>query len=141
MHSPILQPVVVLAGWTLIILIWLVARRLPAMKAMGIDLSKTVGGRGGDLEGKVAPKVTWPAHNYAHLVEQPTLFYAVALVLALTGADYTLNVWLAWAYALLRIAHSLWQVTVNVVLVRFLLFAASTLCLVALTVHAAMAVF
>ena len=141
MHSPILQPVVALAGWTLVMLLWLVARRLPAMKAMGVDLSKTIGGRGGDLEGRVEPRVTWPAHNYAHLVEQPTLFYAVALVLAVAGAGFGLNLWLAWAYVLLRVAHSIWQVTVNRVSIRFLLFAASTLCLLALTVHAAIAVF
>lgn len=141
MHSSILQPVVVLVGWTLIVLAWLIARRLPAMTAMGIDLSKTIGGRGGDLEGRVAPKVTWPAHNYAHLVEQPTLFYAVALVLAVAGAGDGVNAGLAWAYVVLRIAHSLWQVTVNIVLVRFLLFAASSLCLGALAVRAALAVF
>lgn len=141
MHSPILQPVVVLAGWTLVVLICLMARRLPALRAMGIDLRKSVGSRGSDLEGRVEGRIQWPAHNYIHLVEQPTIFYAVALTLALVGAGGGLNAGLAWAYAVLRIAHSLWQLTVNVVSVRFMLFAASSLMLIVLTVRAATAVF
>jgi hypothetical protein len=141
MHCSILQPVVVLAGWTLVVLVWLMARRLPALRAMGIDLRKSIGSRGSDLEGRVAGRIQWPAHNYIHLVEKPTVFYAVAVTLALAGAGGGVNAGLAWAYALLRIAHSLWQMTVNVVSVRFMLFAASSLTLIALTVRAAMAVF
>ena len=141
MQSGILKPVVVLIAWTLVMLVWMVARRLPAMKAAGVDLTRLVGGRGADADGVLPTSAQWKAHNYNHLMEQPTLFYAVALVIAFTGTGDGVNMWIGWGYAVLRIAHSLWQATVNRVSVRFALFLLSSLCLAALTLHAAMAVF
>ncbi len=141
MHSEILKPVVVLIAWTIVMLVWLVVTRLPAMKAAGVDIGKLVGSKTGDADGILPPAAQWKAHNYNHLMEQPTLFYAVCLVIAFTGTGDGMNAWIAWAYVALRIAHSLWQATVNKVSFRFVLFALSTLCLVALTLHAAMAVF
>jgi len=141
MHSEILKPVVVLIAWSLVMLIWLVVIRLPAMSKAGINLGKLVGGRPGGLDGVVPERAQWPAHNYIHLMEQPTLFYAVALVIALTGTGDGMNATIAWAYVLLRIVHSVWQATVNKVSIRFVLFGLATFCLVALTLHAAMAVF
>ena len=84
-------------------------------------------------------QVQWKAHNYNHLMEQPTLFYAIALSLALLGGGaWQLNVLLAWAYVGLRILHSLIQATTNVVRWRFLIFSLASLALLALTLHAAM---
>ena len=54
------------------------------------------------------------------------------------GFDAAINVWLAWAYVGLRVVHSVVQATTNVVRVRFALFALSSFCLMALTVHAAL---
>jgi len=141
MHSEILKPVVVLIAWTLVMLVWLIVTRLPAMKASGVDLGKLVGSKGTDADGVLPAQIQWKAHNHNHLMEQPTLFYAVCLVIAVTGAGNGMNAWIAWAYVGLRIAHSLWQATVNKVSIRFALFALATLCLVALTLHAGMAVF
>lgn len=140
-YSPILQPVIVLIAWSLVMLMWLVAVRMPAMKKAGIDIGKFVGGRPGGLDGVVDEKAQWPAHNYIHLMEQPTLFYAVALTLAIMGLGGGLNATIAWGYVVLRIVHSLIQATYNKVIIRFLAFALATICLVALTLHAAMAVF
>lgn len=141
MLPEILKPVAVLIAWTLVMLLWTVALRLPAMKRAGIDLGTVRGGRPGGLDGVIDEKAQWPAHNYIHLVEQPTLFYAVALLLAVAGAGGGLNATLAWAYVGLRILHSLIQATVNIIRYRFLVFALSTLVLLALTVHALMTVF
>ena len=69
-------------------------------------------------------------------MEQPTAFYAVALALAIMGMGDGLNAWLAWAYVLIRIVHSLVQATTNIVGIRFMLFLLSSLCLLALAVHA-----
>jgi hypothetical protein len=71
-----------------------------------------------------------------HLMEQPTIFYAIALTLALMDMGHGINLWLAWGYVALRIVHSIVQSTVNVVQIRFPLFALATLCLLGLTVHA-----
>ena len=141
MSFEILKPVVVLVAWTLVMWAWMVAVRMPALKAAGVDITKLTGGKGTDADRVLPPKVQWPSHNYNHLLEQPTAFYAVALTLALIGAGNGINATIAWGYVLLRIAHSLVQATFNRVSVRFLLFLLSTLCLIALTVQAALAIF
>lgn len=141
MHHPILAPVVTLVGWTLVMLLWVLAVRLPALRRAGVDLSKARGGRPGLLDTLLDEKAQWPAHNYMHLVEQPTLFYAIAAVLALLGAEGPVAVALAWAYVGLRIAHSIVQATVNRILFRFSLFIASSLVLILLTLTAALALF
>jgi hypothetical protein len=82
-------------------------------------------------------QVNWKAHNYTHLHEQPTIFYAIVLVLVAMDQSHDINVWLAWGYVGLRVLHSIVQSTVNKVKYRFPLFALSTLCLLGLTVHAA----
>ena len=138
-HSPILLPVVALVAWTLVMQIWMYATRLPAMRRKGIELKGRRGGRGGQLDGVLEDEVQWKAHNYNHLLEQPTLFYAIAITLAVTGGgQMQANVVLAWAYVGLRVLHSLIQATTNVVRWRFLVFSFASLVLLALTLHAGM---
>jgi hypothetical protein len=141
MHSEILRPMVVLIAWTLVMLGWTLATRLPAMKAAGVDMRTLVGTKAADADRALPPHIQWKAHNHNHLMEQPTLFYAVCAVLALSGTGNGVNAWIAWAYVGLRIAHSLVQATTNRVRARFLCFLLSSLMLVALTLHAALAVF
>ena len=142
MQSEILQPVVLLALWTMIMWIWMYVTRIPAMsKVPGLDAKTLVGGTGKDLEAVLPGKVQWIAHNYNHLHEAPTVFYAVALVIAITGTGDGLNATIAFIYVGLRIAHSLVQVLWNRVMVRFLLFALSSITLMILAIHAAIAVF
>ena len=86
-------------------------------------------------------RASWVADNYNHLMEQPTVFYATAIALALMGQGDGFNATLAWAYVGLRIAHSLVQVLVNRVVVRFALFMLSGLALAALVLHGAMSAF
>ena len=135
--SPILAPVVALVAWTLVIMLWMFVTRFAAMRKQGISLKGRVGTKTGALEGIIPDQVNWKAHNYTHLVEQPTLFYAICLTIALLGAGDGANLILAWSYVGLRVVHSLVQATVNIVLYRFSLFLLSSLCLVGLTVHAA----
>lgn len=134
--NAILAPVVALVAWSLVVLVWMMAVRLPAMKRKGIDLSRAKGGRPGVLDGVIEDEAQWKAHNYIHLMEQPTLFYAICLALALLGAGGGVNTMLAWAYVVLRVLHSLVQGTVNIIRYRFALFVLSTLVLAALTLHA-----
>jgi hypothetical protein len=141
MHSEILRPMVVLIAWTLVMLGWMLVTRLPAMKAAGVDMGTLVGTKASDADRSLPPQAQWKAHNYNHLMEQPTLFYAVCAVLALSGTGNGVNAWIAWAYVGLRIAHSLAQATSNRVRVRFLFFMLSSVMLAALTLYAALAVF
>ena len=98
------------------------ATRFPALKRKGISLAGRRGGRGAQLDGVVEDEVQWKAHNYNHLMEQPTIFYAIALTLALMNFGGGINSWLAWGYVGLRILHSLIQATVNIVAYRFAVF-------------------
>ena len=139
MDIEILRPVVVLVLWSMVMWVWLYATRIPAMRAARTRLDPRLPRE--QITGNLPPQVRWKADNYNHLMEQPTLFYAVALVLAAAGTGDGLNLWLAWAYVALRVVHSLWQATVNVILVRFAIFTVSSLVLALLAVRAAMAVF
>ena len=132
----ILGPVAALASWSMVMWVWLYATRIPAMQRAKIDAKGLVGTTGRNLDDKLPAEVQWKAHNYNHLMEQPTVFYAVALALAVGGQGNGLNAQLAWAYVVLRIVHSLVQVTVNRVLVRFVVFALASLVLIALSLHA-----
>lgn len=139
--ADILKPVVALLAWTMLMWVWMYATRLPAMGQAGIDGTKMVGSTGASLREKLPDAVSWKADNYNHLHEAPTLFYAVALVLAIIGQGDGLNATIAWVYVGLRVAHSIVQATFNRVVVRFALFALSTLALMALILHAAIPVF
>jgi hypothetical protein len=142
MYSAILQPVVALAAWTMIIWLWMYITRIPAMqKVEGLDMNGMIGGVGTDLDKIIPQKIQWVAHNYNHLHEAPTVFYAVAIVLAITGQGDNLNATIAWAYVAFRIAHSLVQLLWNRVVVRFALFALSSIALIMLVVHAVLTVF
>ncbi len=141
MGMDILQPAIALMIWTMIIWAWMYATRIPAMNKAGIDGKNLVGGVGADLRQKLPDPVNWKADNYNHLHEQPTVFYAAAIILAIVGHGDGMNAFLAWIYVGLRVAHSLVQVTANRVLVRFVLFALSSVVLIALIVNAALVVF
>lgn len=139
MDSEILKPVMALVLWSLMMWAWLYATRIPAMRAARTRLDPRLPKE--QITGSLPPRVRWKADNYNHLMEQPTLFYAVALVLAVAGAGNGLNLWLAWAYVALRVIHSLWQAMVNIILVRFAIFVVASLVLAVLAVRAAVAVF
>jgi hypothetical protein len=141
MSAQLLAPLCVLVLWTLLVLFWMISQRIPAMKGANLPPEMTVGGRGQDLERLLPGKLHWSAHNYAHLLEQPVIFYATVLGLAVLGQATPLNVGLAWAYVGLRIVHSLWQVFVNTIPVRASLFFLSTFVLAALAVNATIAAF
>ena len=141
MHSPILAPVVALGGWTLVVMVWALVARIPEMRRVGIDLGSARGGKPGGLDGVLAEAAQWKMHNYIHLTEQPVLFYAVAIVIALTGTGGGLNVALAWGYVGLRVVHSIVQGTSNIIKYRFALFALSSLALIMLTIHASLALY
>jgi hypothetical protein len=137
----ILKPAVVLMAWTMVMWLWMYATRIPAMSKAKVDPDRLANDPEVTLDRVLPPQVQWKAHNYNHLHEQPTVFYAVAIVLAIIGQGDGLNAQLAWAYVGLRVVHSLVQAIVNKVAVRFALFVLSSLVLCALILHAAMALF
>ena len=137
--SPLLAPVMALVLWTYAMWGWMYVTRIPAIQRMGLKLDPTA--PRGEQMASLPPSVRWKADNYNHLFEQPVLFYATALTLALAGDASDLSVGLAWAYVASRVVHSLWQALVNRIEIRFVLFALSSLILLALAIRAALWVF
>ncbi|KAK4940299.1 hypothetical protein LTR66_001530 [Elasticomyces elasticus] len=135
----LLRPVIALNFWTFAMEAWMYATRIPAVSRYKVPT--TDGVSKADFNARIPPNIQWKADNYNHLMEQPTQFYAVAITLALLGADDGLNVGLCWLYVGLRIVHSLVHATVNKIMLRFQLFAASSIVLVGLAVRAAVMLF
>lgn len=142
MAADLLKPLAILAGWTALMWLWMYATRIPAMwRNEAIDMNGMTGGTGKDLDAILPERIQWIAHNYNHLHEQPTVFYAVVIALAMLGQGQPVNLGLAWAYVGLRIVHSLFQALVNRTAIRFMIFLAASLCLFALIVHLLLALF
>ena len=127
----LLGPVVALVAWTLVMWLWMYATRLPAVRAARMRLDPTA--PRGEQMSTLPARVRWKADNYNHLMEQPTIFYAIVLALVALGDSSPLSLAMAWTYVALRVVHSLVQALVNKIEVRFALFVLSTLPLFVLT--------
>lgn len=136
--TAILQPVIAMGLLTTAMMLWMYAARIPAMQKAGIRADDARDKRVLDA---LPPRANWPADNYNHLFEQPTLFYAVALVIAVLGHVDTWHVACAWVFTAARVAHSLVQATVNAIMPRFSIFALSWLALAVMILREAAAVF
>jgi len=132
-----ITPVLALIAWTFVMWFWMYATRIPAIQRANVDMAElTRTGKKLDLP----PEVARVADNYNHLHEQPTIFYALALATQVAGAADGVAVALAWTYVALRVVHSLVQATVNVIPVRFTVFALGSFVLLALLVRTALKV-
>ena len=134
-HSPILVPVVALVAWSMVMWLWMYVTRIPAIQKMKLKLDSNA--PRGEQMNTLPPNVRWKADNYNHLMEQPTIFYAIALTLAIIGAGDGINLELAWAYVGLRVVHSLVQSLINKIELRFAIFFISSLVLIGLIYNAA----
>ncbi len=130
--TSILTPVLALVCLSLLVWIWMYATRIPAMQKVKIDPQTARHPGALDVLPASARQV---ADNYNHLMEQPTIFYALVFYIFLAGHSDQTHIWLAWAYVGLRVVHTLIQGTVNIVNVRFLVFALSTIVLMVMAVR------
>lgn len=128
-----LAPVFALGCWTVVMFAWMIATRIPAMQKAGIDAQEAQ--TTSKLVGMLPHDVIKVSNNYNHLFEQPTLFYAIAIAIAVAGIADSFFVTCAWAFVALRVVHSLVQATIDVVMVRFGLFALSWLVLAAMSIR------
>ncbi|HQY45543.1 MAG TPA: MAPEG family protein [Usitatibacteraceae bacterium] len=130
-----LGPVIALVAWSLVMWVWMYVTRIPAIYAAGMKLDPDA--PRGEQMALLPPRVRWKADNYNHLMEQPTLFYAIAIALSVLSVSTWGILALAWAYVALRVVHSLVQALGNRIEIRFALFVLSNIPLFALTVAAA----
>lgn len=133
MNDLILYPILFMGTLSFVMMLLMYATRIPAAKvleAQGVDLQKL--SHPSQFGGVFPSHVERVADNYNHLWEQPTLFYAiVGVIWALEHADMV-HLYAAWAYCGFRLAHSIVQVTINHVWVRFSLFMLSWMALATL---------
>ncbi|CAI8380276.1 MAG TPA: hypothetical protein DIT66_07265 [Rhodobiaceae bacterium] len=135
--TAILQPVIALGLWTGVMWIWMYATRIPAMNKAGIDPQDAAH----VTDMSLPSEISRIADNYNHLFEQPTLFYAIAIAIAVLGHGDATAVTCAWTFVILRVIHSLIQSTVNVVILRFSVFMLSWVALLVMTVREALVIF
>ena len=117
----LLTPVFVLVLWTFTIFLLMAYGRVRFTK----DPQKAAYTK--DLRGSLPAWVERTSDNYNHLFEQPVAFYVLTLSIALINNIDPMMVQLAWAFVILRIVHSLVQLTINIVSLRFCIFAAGWL--------------
>ena len=116
-QTALLTPVFILVLWTFAITAIMAYGRVKFTKDPQ-DAAHTK-----DLKGLMPAWVERTSDNYNHLFEQPVAFYVVTLSIALINNIEALMVQLAWAFVVIRIIHSLIQLTLNIVLLRFFVFA------------------
>lgn len=131
----IIGPVIALVAWSMVMWVWMYATRIPAIAASRMKLDPNA--PRGEQMSTLPARVRWKADNFNHLMEQPTVFYALALSLAVMGQGNGANLYLAWAYVVLRVVHSLHQALFNKIEIRFFLFVLSNIPLFVLTFNAA----
>ena len=132
--APILTPVILLIAWSLVMWLWMYITRIPAVKAANMKLDPQA--PRGEQMATLPANVRWKADNYTHLMEQPTIFYALAISLAVLGEGSGLNAQLAWAYLILRVVHSFVQSLINKIEIRFSVFVLSNIPLFIMTYNA-----
>ena len=132
----LLTPILALVVWSLVMWIWMYATRIPAIQKAGLapDDAKEP-----DAINVLPLSVRQVAYNYNHLMEQPTIFYALVVYTYLAGGQNEANAVLAWIYVAFRVVHSLVQATSNTIMVRFSLHVLGTLALFALAARDVMA--
>ncbi|EME86480.1 uncharacterized protein MYCFIDRAFT_43180 [Pseudocercospora fijiensis CIRAD86] len=139
LNTALVGPVIALALWTFFMELWMYSYRIPDLEKYKVKVSPTMTVE--DMNRPIPRHRQWPADNYNHLHEQPTVFYAVALALTFLQAVDGTSSTLAWAYVGARVVHSLVQASTNVIMTRFSLFALSSLLLFGLTLKGALVAF
>ena len=115
-QTALLTPIFVLVLWTFTVFLVLAFGRIKYTK------NPQDAAHSKDLKGTMPDWVERAADNYNHLFEQPVAFYALTLCIAVINDFDSFMVQLAWAFVVLRIMHSLVQLTFNLVLLRFFIF-------------------
>lgn len=118
----VLHAVLGMGVLSLVMFLWMYATRLPAMSRAKVNPQDAM--HPGSL-GMLPSEARRVADNYNHLWEAPTLFYAMAFYVVVSGHADAVHAACAWAYLGLRIFHSLVQATINKVTLRFALFSLS----------------
>jgi hypothetical protein len=133
-QSTIFAPFFAMVLLTLIVWVYMYARRIPFIQRNNL-LQQQFGPS--ELARISPPAVSNPSDNLKNLFEIPTIFYALALYLYVTHSVDSTYLVAAWIFVLFRALHSLVHCTVNIILLRFWLYAVSTVALWFIAIRAA----
>ena len=131
--SVIFYPVIALVLWTFAVLLLVPRARFRAGRQRIVSAKDFAYGESDRVPGDVK----LPNRNYMNLLELPVLFYVACLVLYVTGKVDAWSLGLAWAFVLMRIAHSAVHLTYNNVFHRLRAFGASVVVLLVLWIYIA----
>lgn len=129
MSNAMMGPVLAQVGLTLVTLLILYARRVPAM--VTAKPTNEVMQDKKSLQALPAP-ARFAAENYNHQFESPVLFYALCIGAMVAGLASETSLMLAWAYVAARVVHTAIHITYNKVMHRFAVFVVSSFVLIAL---------
>jgi hypothetical protein len=132
--NAILFPVLALAFWTMLVLGLVPLARVRAVQRRDCNVGDFRYGE----SARVPANVSLPNRNYMNLLELPVLFYVVCIVAFAAGAVSALSVWLAWAFVVGRVIHSIIHLSYNNVMHRLTAFAICNFLLLALLVVTAL---
>ena len=131
--SAIFYPVIALVLWTFVVLVLVPRARFAAGRQRLVRAKDFAYGESAN----VPDPVRLPNRNYMNLLELPVLFYVACLVLYVTGKVDAWSLGLAWAFVVMRIAHSAVHLTYNNVYHRLRAFGAGVVTLLALWIYIA----
>ena len=132
----ILAPLFAMIALTIIVWIYMYARRIPFIMRSGLTPQQLTPVEFARLS---PPAVANPSDNLKNLSELPTIFYAVLLCLHVTHHVDSTYVNAAWLFVGLRVLHSAVHCTFNFIPLRFRLYAAGVLTLWFMAIRAALA--
>lgn len=123
----ILLPVLAMLVLTAMVWTYMYVKRISYMRQARIrpDALRSPAGKAAALP----DEVSFPAHNLINLFELPVAFYVVCIILYVVGGVGQAEIVAAWIYVVLRFMHSIVQCTFNRVMLRFVLYALSSLVL------------
>ena len=132
--NPIILPLLTMVLLTFSVWIYLFALRIPETKRLRIDPDEL---RDRAEAHQILTVSAAASNNLKNLFEIPVLFYLAAMLAMLLLIQDVLLVWLAWAFVIARIAHSLIQCTYNRVMHRFIVYMISCMFLLFLWIRLA----
>lgn len=134
-QNQIFGPVIAMMLLTIVVWVYMYAKRIPFINSLNLEPNQITPA---ELAKRSPPSVANPSDNLRNLFEVPILFYAVATYLFVTGKVDQVHVVAAWSYFVLRTLHSAIHCTINIVLLRFIIYALSSVCVFVMIVRAAL---
>ena len=123
-QNAIFAPVFATLLLTFVVWVYMYVRRIRFIEAN--DLTPEQLSLPGALAELSPPEVSNPSDNFKNLFEIPVLFYVLSIYLFVSNQVDVLYVAAAWIFVVFRILHSAVHCTVNIVMLRFYLYAIST---------------